>query len=530
MPPTTARCAGRRAASSRARRGEPACRRARSRAARRGAAAPPTASAVRPRLPVFQWISGSTRTRCSTPCYSMSLKVYGLCVGAPSMIVVTATRILSRPAGRVVAVRRARLRVARGPSRGATLDPVVAVAIVIGSDPDADLVLADDTVSARHAEVRADAARLGDPRSRLDQRRRHPRRARRRGAARRARPSACSSARASSSGSSTTTRSSTSWRATPFGGLVGDAPAMRALFALVEQAARVRLDGAARRARAAPARRCWPTRSIAPRRAPSGRSSSSTAARSPPTLDRERAVRPREGRLHRRRSRARRRARGGRGRHASSSTRLASCRSSSRSSSCARSRRARCAGSAPIAAEAHRRARHRGDPPAARSPGRCRAVPRRPRTTGSRSSRCTCRPCASAPRTSCRWRAASWRELKPTLDPAALLSDAVSRALAAHAVAGQRARAAQRDAAARARRRAGDRRARAGGAARVRGGAAPGARRVRARLLPAPSWPTPAATSRARRRRPACRARCCIASCASTTSAATAANRPWRPI
>ena len=67
----------------------------------------------------------------------------------------TATRILSRPAGRVVAVRRARLRVSRGPSRGEQLELSSLAPITIGCDPEADLVLADDTVSARHAEVRA---------------------------------------------------------------------------------------------------------------------------------------------------------------------------------------------------------------------------------------------------------------------------------------------------------------------------------------------------------------------------------------
>src|SRR5947209_6446294 len=66
----------------------------------------------------------------------------------------TATRIVTRPAGRVVAVRRARLRVSRGPSRGEQLELSSLTPLVIGCDPDADLVLADDTVSARHAEVR----------------------------------------------------------------------------------------------------------------------------------------------------------------------------------------------------------------------------------------------------------------------------------------------------------------------------------------------------------------------------------------
>src|SRR5574337_1540771 len=69
----------------------------------------------------------------------------------------TATRILSRPAGRVIAVRRARLRVARGPSRGEQLELSSLAPVIIGCDPDADLVVADDTVSARHAEVRPTA-------------------------------------------------------------------------------------------------------------------------------------------------------------------------------------------------------------------------------------------------------------------------------------------------------------------------------------------------------------------------------------
>jgi DNA-binding NtrC family response regulator len=57
----------------------------------------------------------------------------------------------------VLAVRRAELRVARGPDKGRTLvlgDDGGATAI-LGTDPDADLVLRDDTVSQRHAELRA---------------------------------------------------------------------------------------------------------------------------------------------------------------------------------------------------------------------------------------------------------------------------------------------------------------------------------------------------------------------------------------
>ncbi len=148
----------------------------------------------------------------------------------------TATRILSRPAGRVLAVRRARLRVSRGPSRGNELELSTLQPIVVGSDPDADLVVADDTVSARHAEIRPTArgwlvrdlgstngivineVRVGE--ALLDER-----------------------ARRLQLG-----ESELEWKlyddevehllaATPFGGLVGDAPAMRALFALLEQAA-----------------------------------------------------------------------------------------------------------------------------------------------------------------------------------------------------------------------------------------------------------------------------------------------------
>jgi transcriptional regulator with PAS, ATPase and Fis domain len=148
----------------------------------------------------------------------------------------SATRILSRPAGRVVAVRRARLRVARGPSRGGELELSSLAPVVIGCDPEADLVLADDTVSARHAEVRATPrgwvirdlgstngvvnheVRVGE--AVLDARTRRLQLG----------------------------ESELEWKlyddevehamaATPFGGLVGDAPAMRALFALCEQAA-----------------------------------------------------------------------------------------------------------------------------------------------------------------------------------------------------------------------------------------------------------------------------------------------------
>ena len=144
--------------------------------------------------------------------------------------------MMRRPSGAVVAVRRARLRVVRGPSRGEQLELCSLSPVVIGSDPDADLVLADDTVSARHAEVRPTArgwmvrdlgstngvviAEVRVAEATLDE---HTRRL-------------------------VLGESELEWKLyddevehllapTPFGGLVGDAPAMRELFALVEQAA-----------------------------------------------------------------------------------------------------------------------------------------------------------------------------------------------------------------------------------------------------------------------------------------------------
>ena len=80
----------------------------------------------------------------------------------------TATRILHRPAGRVVAVRRARLRVARGPSRGEQLELSSLQPIVIGCAPEADLVLADDEkyqASPRPGSARANASQEGQVRS-----------------------------------------------------------------------------------------------------------------------------------------------------------------------------------------------------------------------------------------------------------------------------------------------------------------------------------------------------------------------------
>jgi transcriptional regulator with PAS, ATPase and Fis domain len=70
---------------------------------------------------------------------------------------VGATRIVTPSTGaQLLAVRRARLRVVRGRDKGRELLLGERPAAVIGTDPDADLVLADDSVSWRHAELRAD--------------------------------------------------------------------------------------------------------------------------------------------------------------------------------------------------------------------------------------------------------------------------------------------------------------------------------------------------------------------------------------
>jgi transcriptional regulator with PAS, ATPase and Fis domain len=65
------------------------------------------------------------------------------------------TRVVPRPTeSSVLAVRRARLRVVKGSDRGKQIDISDLSPLVLGSDPDCDLVLDDDTVSRQHAEVR----------------------------------------------------------------------------------------------------------------------------------------------------------------------------------------------------------------------------------------------------------------------------------------------------------------------------------------------------------------------------------------
>ncbi len=67
-----------------------------------------------------------------------------------------ATRVLRQTQGSV-AVRRARLRVVRGPDKGKQLELGGLDGVLLGSDEDADLQLRDDTVSRRHAEIRPTA-------------------------------------------------------------------------------------------------------------------------------------------------------------------------------------------------------------------------------------------------------------------------------------------------------------------------------------------------------------------------------------
>jgi two-component system, NtrC family, response regulator GlrR len=146
-----------------------------------------------------------------------------------------ATRILSRPDGAVVVVKRARLKVLRGPAKGTQLELDSLLPVVLGSDDDCELHLDDDTVSARHAELRpvesgwrvrdlgstnglfVDGLRVVEA---LLEGRAHK---------------------------LTLGESEVEWKllggetehplGTPFGGLIGEAPLMRALFAQLSRAA-----------------------------------------------------------------------------------------------------------------------------------------------------------------------------------------------------------------------------------------------------------------------------------------------------
>jgi DNA-binding NtrC family response regulator len=64
--------------------------------------------------------------------------------------------MLRKPSGdETLTVTCGRLRVTRGPDKGLELDLGARTSAVIGTDPDADLVLHDDSISRRHAELRA---------------------------------------------------------------------------------------------------------------------------------------------------------------------------------------------------------------------------------------------------------------------------------------------------------------------------------------------------------------------------------------
>ena len=93
----------------------------------------------------------------------------------------------------------------------------------------------------------------------------------------------------------------------------------------------------------------------------------------PAEPDRERAVRPREGQLHRRDDDARRACSSRPTAARCSSTSSASCRSICSPSSCARSSSARSAASAATKPQQGRRPHHRGDQPQPRGRGRAPA-------------------------------------------------------------------------------------------------------------------------------------------------------------
>jgi DNA-binding NtrC family response regulator len=66
----------------------------------------------------------------------------------------SATRVFQRSQSVLLAVRRARVKVARGKDKGAQLELSDAQSVLVGTDADADLVLRDDTVSQRHCAFR----------------------------------------------------------------------------------------------------------------------------------------------------------------------------------------------------------------------------------------------------------------------------------------------------------------------------------------------------------------------------------------
>ncbi len=68
------------------------------------------------------------------------------------------TRLLTATKTETIKLRRARLRVVRGPDKGKELELGEQARVLIGTHPDAELSITDTSVSRRHAELRLDAA------------------------------------------------------------------------------------------------------------------------------------------------------------------------------------------------------------------------------------------------------------------------------------------------------------------------------------------------------------------------------------
>ena len=245
-----------------------------------------------------------------------------------------------------------------------------ATALKIGKAPDNDVVIDHPTVSRNHLVVRRQGDRFLVQDLGSHQRHLHRRGADPRGVpaspARCSRSATCSCASSPASGARCASRPRVEDR---LGDLVGTSVPMRQIFALLQADRPDRLDAAARRRDRQRQGRRGARPSTSSRPARRGRSWCSTARAVPRQPDRERAVRPREGRLHRRGRTSASAASSARTAARCSSTRSASCRSSCSPSCCARSRTASSAGWARAArADRGRRARRRRD--ARRTSGR----------------------------------------------------------------------------------------------------------------------------------------------------------------
>ena len=139
-----------------------------------------------------------------------------------------------------------------------------------------------------------------------------------------------------------------------------------------------------------------------------GRSSPSTWRRSP-RADRERAVRAREGRVHRRRPpRAQRPLRAGRRRHPVPRRDRRAAASRPRRGCCACSQQRRVRRAVGGRTDQVRRPRRRRDASRSRADGRRRARSATICSTASTWCRCACRRCASGSTTSRPWSSISW--------------------------------------------------------------------------------------------------------------------------